>query len=106
MKIVILMFLEGDGPTVERLLSEAGVTAYSNVAVEGHGGGQAGGWYGQAVPFRSRTVFAMVDELKAKGLLEAVENTNDTEDPRHPIHAVQVCVDQAVQSGENLPSQA
>ena len=48
----------------------------------------------------------MVDELKAKGLLEAVKNTNDTEDPRHPIHAVQVCVDQAVQSGENLPSQA
>jgi hypothetical protein len=103
MKIVILMFLEGDGPTVERLLSDAGVAAYSNVAVEGHGGGQAGGWYGNTIPFRSRTVFAMVDELKAKELLEAVEKTADTEDPRHPIHAVQVCVDQAVQSGEDQP---
>jgi hypothetical protein len=100
MKIVILMFLEGDGPTVERLLSEAGVAAYSNVAVEGHGGGQSGGWYGKAAPFRSRTVFAMMDEIKAKGLIEAVSNTSDTEDSRHPIHAVQVCVDQVAQSGE------
>ncbi len=102
MKIVILMFLEGDGPTVERLLSEAGVTAYSNVAVEGHGGGQSGGWYGNAAPFRSRTVFAAMDEIRAKGLIEAVRNTTETEDPRHPIHAVQVCVDQASQSGEKL----
>ena len=102
MKIVILMFLEGDGPTVERLLSEAGVSAYSNVAVEGHGGGQSGGWYGKAVPFRSRTVFAMMDEIKASGLIEAVRETTETEDPRHPIHAVQVCVDQAAQSGEKV----
>jgi hypothetical protein len=85
---------------VERLLSEAGVSAYSNVAVEGHGGGQAGGWYGSAAPFRSRTVFAMMDEIKAKGLIEAVRNTTETEDSRHPIHAVQVCVDQAAQSGD------
>lgn len=99
MKVVMLMFLEGDGPTVERILSEVGVASYSNVAVEGHGGGQSGGWYGAAAPFRSRTVFTVTDEDTANRLVEAVKNTSDVQDPRHPIHAVKVCVEEAAQSG-------
>ena len=98
MKIVALMYLEEDTPTVAKLLDAHGVTAYSRLPLEGHGGGMKG-WYGDVAPYRSHMAFALLPAQKAEELMEAVERCDGCLDPRHPIHAMQVDVERAVDSG-------
>lgn len=98
MKIVALMYLEEDDAAVEQLLQDHGVMAYSRLPLEGHGSGMRG-WYGEIAPYRSLMTFALLDEEKAAELLDAVAACTGCKDPRHPIHAMQLHVERAVDSG-------
>jgi len=102
MKLVALMYLEEDDPTVSKLLQEYGVTAYSRVPLEGHGVGIKG-WYGDVAPYQSRMAFALLPLGKAEELMEAVAKCNGCLDPRHPIHAMQLNVERTVDSGVPTP---
>ena len=97
MKMILLMYLEDDDATVRRLLEKEGITGYSAMPLEGHGGG-APGWYGDVPTFRSRMAFAIVEPSRAEALLEAVSTCTGCADPTHPIHAVQVDVEKATAS--------
>ena len=46
MKIVLLLYLEEDGPAVTKLLADQGINAYSRLPIEGRGQREAGGWFG------------------------------------------------------------
>ena len=92
MKLVLLMYLEGDEPCIERLLAETRVDVWSRLTVEGHGPG-APGWYGEVAPYDSRTALAVVSDDTAEQLLAAVEECRGVQDPTHPIHAFQVDVE-------------
>lgn len=98
MKIIVLLYLEEDQKCVTRFLKENGVMAYSQLPVEGHGSGVAG-WYGAAAPYASRMAFTIVPEAQAQAILQAVEGCNGVADARHPIHAIQMGVEAAVDSG-------
>lgn len=102
MKLVFLMYLDEDDSAVADLLERHDVTAYSRLAMEGHGDGQRG-WYGEVAPYNSQLVFALLPEEKAEELLEAVRRCADCKDPRHPIHAGVVDVEKAVDSGVPTP---
>ncbi|MGD2070261.1 MAG: hypothetical protein PVI57_16415 [Gemmatimonadota bacterium] len=102
MKMVLLMYLEDDEAAVDRMLEEHRVTAFSRVNLEGHGKGQPAGWYGQVAPYRSRMVFTLLPEERAAELLEAVAKCSECLDPRHPIHAVLLAVEDTADSG--IPS--
>ena len=93
MKMIVLIYLEGDERCVDRLLSGAGVPAFSRFSVEGHGLGGKGGWYPEAAPYRSRLVFTFLDEATAGRIMEAVRSCKAVEDPRHPIRAFQLDVE-------------
>ena len=95
MKLVLLMYLEGDEHCIERLLAETGVGVWSRLAVEGHGPG-APGWYGEVAPYDSRSALAIVPDDTALRLLAAVEGCRGVQDPAHPIHAFQVDVERTV----------
>lgn len=101
MKLVILMFLEDDTPSVEKLLSDHHLVAYSEIPVEGHGMGTAG-WYGKVAPYQSRMLMVFLGSDKAEELLAAVSTCTSCKDPNHPIHAWQVEVEKVATSG--LPS--
>ena len=103
MKLVILMFLEEDSKCAEGILAEHGVIAYSEVPVEGRGGGTAG-WYGKVAPFRSRMVISFMPAGLADDLTEAVRLCQERKDPGHPIRAWQIDVEKAVTSGDPAPS--
>lgn len=106
MKLVILMFLEDDTASVERLLAEHRLVAYSEVPVEGHGIGSAG-WYGRVAPYQSRMLLVFLDAAKAAELVAAVTACSDCKDPDHPIHAWQVDIEKAAASGPpTTPSNA
>jgi hypothetical protein len=92
MRLVLLMYLEEDEKCVDRLLEEQGVEAFSRLPVEGHGPGEKG-WRGEVPAFRSRMVMAVVPEVTASRLLEAVEECRGMVDPAHPVRAVQVAVE-------------
>ncbi len=92
MKLVVLMYLEGDEACVERLLAEREVGVWSRLPVEGHAPGTKG-WYGEVAPFASRIVLAIVPAETARGLLAAVEECRGVQDPAHPIRAFQVDVE-------------
>jgi hypothetical protein len=94
MKIVYLMYLADDESCVNRLLSEQAVTAFSRLPVEGHGPGSAVGWTGEIQPYQSQVVMTVLPDDKAAALMEAVESCTGVEDPRHPIRAVQMAVEQ------------
>ncbi len=98
MKLVFLMYLEEDDARVLQLMNEFGALAYSRMSVEGHGAGQVG-WYGDVAPYRSRMLFTIVPADTASQLLAAVRGCAGCEDPRHPIHAFQVDVEEAARSG-------
>lgn len=98
MKLILLMYLEDDDAQVVKMLETHGVVAYSRLSMEGHGSGVKG-WYGDVAPYRSRLLFLVVPEDKATELLDAVRGCVDCMDPSHPIHALQVGVEQAVRSG-------
>lgn len=102
MKLVLLMYLEGDEATVEGLLEEHRVVAFSRLEIEGHAGGVATGWYGRVAPYRSRLVFTLVDEETADRLLAAVAACDRCEDPRHPLRAIRLGVEESAVAG--LPS--
>jgi hypothetical protein len=99
MKMILLMYLEDDEPAVDRILERHDVTAFSRVNLEGHGSGQPVGWYGEVAPYRSRMVFTLVPEERAAALLDAVGRCTDCLHPKHPIHAVMLHVEKAVDSG-------
>ena len=92
MKMMLLTYLEGDEECVERLLKEIGVGTYSQMSMEGHSGGPAAGWYGEAAPFRSRMVFAFVSKEQSDDVLAAVRSCTGVEDPGHPIRAFELDV--------------
>lgn len=99
MKLILLMYLEDDEKTVERLLEEHGVSAFSRFPLEGHGQGRPSGWYGRVAPYRSRMVFTAVPEERANDLMEAVARCRGCKDSRHPVHALQLAVERSTESG-------
>ena len=98
MKLVILLYLEEDDAAVMRLLEKHGVNAFSRLPLEGVGAGAAG-WYGDVAPYRSRMVFTLLSGDQASELLSVVRACTDCQDHRHPIHALQVDVEDAARSG-------
>ena len=94
MKLVYLMYLADDESCVNRLLSDHEVTAFSRLPVEGHGPGSAVGWSGEIQPYQSQVVMTVLPDEKAAALMEAVGSCSGVEDPRHPIRAVQMTVEQ------------
>lgn len=101
MKLLILLYLEDDDACVTQMLSEQGVPVFSRTSVEGIGPG-APGWYGQAAPYRSNMILALVPPGLAADVLEAVEQGSGLKDSRHPIHALQLDVERTTVCG--LPS--
>ena len=95
MKLVMLMYLEEDEACVRRLLADERITSFSRVGMEGEGPGGRG-WYGETAPYRSRMVFALVPEDRADALLSAVRGCTGISDPRHPIRAARLPVEEVV----------
>lgn len=98
MKLVMLFYLEDDGPVVTKLMGSQGVGAYSRLPVEGRGEGGVGGWYGEVAPHSSKMVLSVVTDEQAAALLAAVEATQG-QDVNHPIRAAQVDLEAWVHSG-------
>jgi hypothetical protein len=101
MKLVALMYLEEDEATVAEVLKRHEVTAYSRLPLEGHGAG-VGGWYGDVAPYESRMTFALLPAAPAEELMNAVAECQECHDPRHPIRAMLVDVERAVNSGSAI----
>jgi len=98
-KLVVLMYLDDDGPQVEKMLKDHQVAAYSELPVTGHGSGTAG-WYGKVAPYRSRMLIAFLPATKADELVTAVGRCTGCSDPvGHPIHAWKLGVEAAVACG-------
>jgi len=97
MKIVLLLYLEEDGPAVTKLLSDQGISAYSRLPVEGHGQGKAGGWYGDIATHSSKMIFSIVSDEEAHALVDAVQGVA-VQDAAHPIHAAQLQLEAWVHS--------
>lgn len=93
MKMVVLMFLEDDEPVVTRMLERLAIVSFSSLELEGHGAG-APGWYGEVAPYQSRMIFVVLPEPRARELLRAVREVRGVADPEHPIHAVQMAVEE------------
>jgi len=89
MKMVLLLYLEGDGPAVGKLLADHGIGAYSRLPIEGHGGGKGGAWYGDIATHNSKMIFAIIPDEQAAALLSALEGT-PVQDASHPIHAAKL----------------
>ncbi len=94
MKLVLLMFLEDDEKCVGNLLKEQKIEAFSRLPIEGHGPGAAVGWSGEIQPFQSQIIMAVLPDDKAISLVEAVGKCTGVEDPRHPIRAALLDVEQ------------
>ena len=98
MKIVLLLYLEGDGPAVAKLLSDQEINAYSRLPIEGHGQGKAGGWFGDVAAHNSKMIFAIVPDEQANSLAKAVKQV-PVQDAAHPIHLAKLNLEDWVQSG-------
>jgi len=96
--LVVLMFLEEDTKLVQTLLTNEGVTAYSELPVQGHGDGITG-WYGNVVPFQSRMLISFLPYDAAERLMAAVSQCTDVRDPQHPIRGWRMPVASTVRSG-------
>jgi len=94
MKLVMLMYLQEDQKCVNRLLGETGIQAFSRLSVEGHGPGSAVGWSGEIQPYQSQLVFAVLPDEHASNLMRAVAGCEGVQDPRHPIRATLLDVEQ------------
>lgn len=94
MKLVLLMYLEEDDRCVGRLLKDANVEAYSRLPVEGHVPGGTGGWYGTTAPYHSRMIMSILPDDHARLLVEAVGECTGVKDPRHPIRAAMLNVEE------------
>lgn len=94
MKLVMLMYLQEDQKCVNRLLGETGIQAFSRLSVEGHGPGSAVGWSGEIQPYQSQLVFAVLPDEHATNLMQAVAGCEGVQDPRHPIRATLLDVEQ------------
>lgn len=103
MKLVLLTYLEEDEACLDRLLTELDVKAYSRLAVEGHGPGTAAGWYAAARPYRSELTMVFTDEAAARRILEGVRACTGVQDPKHPIRAFLLDVEQATACGCDGP---
>jgi hypothetical protein len=97
MKLVLLLYLEGDGPAVTKLLLDQGISAYSRLPIEGHGEGKAGGWFGDIATHNSKMIFSIVDDGVADSLLEAVKEVH-VQDAGHPIHVAKLNLEDWVHS--------
>ena len=97
MKIVLLLYLEEDGPAVTKLLSDQGISAYSRLPIEGHGAGKAGGWYGDVATHNSKMIFTIISDEAAAALLDSVHGVA-VHDAAHPIHAAQLQLEAWVHS--------
>lgn len=95
MKLVFMMYLEDDDGVVRSLLDRLRIPMFSQIQLEGHGSG-AGGWYGEVAPYRSRMAFAALPEAQARDLLDAVRHLEGGLDPRHPVRAFQVSIEESV----------
>lgn len=97
MKLVLLLFLEEDGPAVTKLLLEQGISAYSRLPIEGHGEGKAGGWFGDIATHNSKMIFSVVADDVADGLLGATKEVK-VQDASHPIHVAKLNLEDWVHS--------
>lgn len=96
MKLALLMYLKGDEGCVDRLLREVDLETFSRLPVEGHRPGPAGGWYGDVAPYRSELLMSILPEEQAAKLTQAVATCTAVEDPKHPIRAAILDVEQFV----------
>ena len=94
MKLVLLMFLKEDEKCVNRLLSEQKVHSFSRLGVEGHGPGAAAGWTGEVQPYQSQMIMSILPAEEALSLVHAVSACTGVQDPRHPIRAALLDVEQ------------
>ena len=92
MKLVLLLYLEEDGPAVTQLLQDQGISAYSRLPIEGHGAGKAGGWYGDIATHNSKMIFSVVSDEEADSLLAAVKEVK-VQDAGHPIHLAKLTLE-------------
>jgi len=97
MKLILLLYLEGDGPAVGKLLSDQEITAYSRLPIEGHGQGKAGGWFGDIAAHNSKMIFSIVSDEQADSLQEAVSEVK-VQDSAHPIHMAKLNLEAWVHS--------
>ncbi len=104
MKMVILMYLEDDEACVTRLLAEEGVEAFNRLSIEGFAPGSQRGWYGEVAPYESQMILSLLPDEAAASLMEAVSSCRGVEDPRHPIRAVQLAVEQTAACRWDQPS--
>jgi hypothetical protein len=106
MKLVMLTYLEGDEKCVERMLAELGVHTFSRLPIEGHGPSGSGGWYGSETPFRSGMILVVTEDEIARSVLAGVKACTGVEDPRHPIRAFLLGVENAAACGCDRPEPA
>ena len=99
MKLVMLTYLEGDEKCVDRLLAELGVRTFSRLPVEGHGPSGSGGWYGSGAPYRSEMILIFAEDETARAVLAGVQACTAVEDPKHPIRAFLLGVEDAAACG-------
>jgi len=97
MKLVLLLYLEGDGPAVAKLLSDQQITAYSRLPIEGHGQGKAGGWFGDVAAHNSKMIFSIVSHEQADSLMQAVQEM-PAQDASHPVHMAKLHLEAWVNS--------
>lgn len=94
-KMIVVMYLEEDEENVVRLMEGLGISSFSSVKLEGHGRGSPG-WYGDVAPYESRMIFVILPEAEAERLLLAVGQLEGGSHPEHPVHAIQMAVENSV----------
>jgi len=104
MKLVMLAYLEGDEKCVERMLADLDVATFSRVAIEGHGPAGSGGWYGSGAPYRSEMILVFTEDETAKAILAGVQACSAVQDPKHPIRAFQLGVEDVAACGCQPPA--
>jgi hypothetical protein len=97
MKLVLLLYLEEDGPVVTKLLSDQGISAYSRLPIEGHGQGKAGGWFGDIATHNSKMILSILPDDQADALAAGLKEVK-VQDPSHPIHLAKLNLEDWVQS--------
>ena len=106
MKLVMLVYLEGDEKCVDRLLAELEITTWSRLAVEGHGRAGSAGWYGSGAPYRSEMILIFTEDESARRVLAGVHACSAVQDPKHPIRAFLLGVEDAAACGCQPPAPA
>jgi hypothetical protein len=94
MKLVLLMYLQEDEKCVNRLLGQMEIQAFSRLSIEGHGPGSTIGWSGEVQPYQSQLVMTILPDEGAKALMDAIAKCTGVEDPRHPIRAALLNVEE------------